>query len=479
MRFEREHFNPCKECMSTSASCASGTACDPIKQKLRDYSGIRCTSDGFDCALPVAIDSHTVCSYGCLYCFSDNLVQHRVQVDKPVGQTNLKRIEALFSGNPTNEYDKLFAKALKYDRRNENGYPCPIQLGAITDPLDNIERNQGWFLKFAKLAIKYGQPVRIGTKGNLFLLNDYLDVLKERPEIFWVSYSIITPDDDILHQIDKRAPSATERLQCIKNLRKIGVKTALRLRPMLPGISDSTKKYPLAYKTLIEMAADAGVEAISYETAFLPGMPTGDLKHRWEEIEKITDKPLRQIYYGMGKRQACMRPSYTWVENIMHAVKEVAINNDLTVGVSDPMWKQLTDVGCCCGMKPDDPVFGNWERENATNMLLQSKNTGCEIKLADITPPWSYDAKLQGIISPGVGPPAAWQHRHVMWADKLKSGWNDLAKERSPLHYFQGAIIPIRKDAEGNLVYQYKGLKRMNKTNIPYWIKFPKDEVNS
>ena len=63
-----ERLNTCKEC----GSCTGATLCKPAKKRLRnDYTGIRFTADGFDCALPVSIDSHTSCSYACMYCFSE------------------------------------------------------------------------------------------------------------------------------------------------------------------------------------------------------------------------------------------------------------------------------------------------------------------------------------------------------------------------------------------------------------------------
>ena len=48
--------------------------------------------------------------------------------------------------------------------------------------------------------------------------------------------------------------------------------------------------------------------------------------------------------------QACTRPSFLWTENIMHAVHDKATECGLVVGVSDPVWKQLGETGCCCGM---------------------------------------------------------------------------------------------------------------------------------
>lgn len=453
--------------MQHNAHCADGTACNIIRHKLRGYGGIRFTSDGFDCALPVSIDSHSACSFGCLYCFSDNLISHRDNRQKPIGQTSLASIEALFKAN-SNPSMKPYQMALKLGEK-KNGYPCPVQLGAICDPFDNIERNQGWFLEFAKLAIKYNQPVRISTKGNLFLEQEYLDALKPAPHLFRVHYSIISPDDKVLALVDYRAPPASERIQCMANLEKIGVETCLRFRPVLPGISDSTKDYPEAYKTLIQMAAKAGTRNISVEVGFIPGRMTKDLRERWEKIEKICGRPLIQIYSSFGKNQACLRAHHSWTEQIMFAIHKEAKKHNMNFGVSDPLWKELNDFGCCCAISKDHPVFGNWQQEQATEALLKAKCTGCEVGLKDVIPEWSKHALSQNICNPGVGPLNVYKRKHEVWAKKLEESWTDLTKERNTLHYFQGALIPTRK--EGNdLFYKFKGLKKRNPKNTPYWV---------
>jgi hypothetical protein len=256
----------------------------------------------------------------------------------------------------------------------------------------------------------------------------------------------------------------------MKRLSSRGISTSLRFRPIFPGISDATKKYPDAYKVLINRAAEAGAKAVSYEVGFVPGNMPGDIRSKWENLEEISGLPLKQIYRNFG-RQACTRPSYMWTEQIMHSIHEEAHKCGLTVGVSDPAWKQLTDVGCCCGIKPDDPVFGNWERENATNALMNARDTGQYMYLKDIVPPWAYLNSISGICAyqATAGPLNVYNRRHTTWADFLKETWNELKKERSPLNYFQGAIVPIDRDEDGNVVYQYKGLKRTNK-HSPYWM---------
>ena len=462
-----DRVNTCRECRQSSTHCRDGKACASVRGHLRPYGGIRPTSDGFDCALPESIDSHSFCSYACLYCFSVNLIEHREASTRTVGQTSLRFIEAVFSGRPGKQYD-LLRRALKYDAK-VNGYPCPIQLGAICDPLDNIERQQGWFLEFVKLAIKYNQPVRISTKGNLFLTDEYLRAVAAKPELFAVLFSIVTPDEDVLSKVDVGAPSCRDRIESMRRLNAAGVRSWLRMRPILPGISDSTRAMPDAYRVLLQMAHDAGADAVSYEVAFLPGAMTRTVRKRWETIEQICGVPLRQVYRSFGPRQACTRPSYRWTEQIMHAIHDEAHRLEMIVGISDPVWKQLGDTGCCCGFLPDDPVFGNWQRESATNQLLEAKRTGKRLTSRDIVPAWAREASLNNICALRPGPLEAYAGRHGCWSDKLEKIWRDSNKQRSPLQYFQGALIPVERLPDGDVAYVYRGLERCYPERTPYW----------
>jgi len=465
-RFERK--NVCKECFSHSAHCPDAHTCDPIRQKLRSYGGIRFTADGFDCALPVTIDSHSACSFSCSYCFSKSLMGHRESVkENAVGQTSLNMLEGIFSGR-TKGRSEQFRTALKYDNRNAKGYPCAVQLGGVCDPGDNIERNQGWLLKFMDLAIKYEQPVRMSSKGNIFLEREYLDKFAERPDLFWVAFSIITPDDKLLPLIDRGCPIPSERIEAMNALAGVGVTTSLRFRPMLPGLSDRTPSYDQAYAVLIERAAEAGAKAISYEAGFVPGMMTKDMKSEWDGIEKITGIPIRSIYKRFGKMQACTRPSYKWTEGIMHAVRDEARKHHMWIGVSDPVWKQLGEHGCCCGIPKDHPVFGNWQRESATNQLLEARDTGKEIHCRDIVPKWAEQVGEEGMICYPAGPHVRHDGNHKMWSHTLREVWNTIDKERSPMNYFQGCLEPIGLDEDKDIVYRYVGLKRHYK-KAPYW----------
>jgi len=451
--------NACKECKELTTECSTKKKCEVVRKPLDAFSGIRFTADGFDCALPVTIDSHSYCSFECLYCFSDNLQGH---IKKPtIKQTSLKQIENIFRGEG-GKYGELVRTALRYEKRNEYGYPCAVQLGGLCDPCDTIELNQGWLLNFMKLAIKYRQPVRMSTKGNLFQLKQYQDVIAEAPELFWIAFSIITNEDDIISKVDRYAPNTTERLKSMKILHDLGCKTSLRLRPIIKGITDRNKNYI----DLINRCSDIGTNAISYEVAFYPQRIPKEMKYKYKELDNIIGYSFRKKYMSFGSIQACSRPSYMWTENIMHKIKELAIVGGMTVGISDPVWKQLSDSGCCCGIMPDDEVFGNWEVENCTNTLIKARDGKKDglLYLKDIVPSWAYKMPLANMVNLGVGGHVKIKKKYFVWADKLKEIWNNPKMQRSPVNYFQGAVEPTGNfDVDGNLIYKFIGLKRNNK----------------
>lgn len=459
----------CSQCNYCNIENQAGKMCQDARvNKMRNYTGIRFTADGFDCAMPVTIDTHSKCSYGCLYCFSDNMSGHEQVQKMNIGQLSLKSIQNIFEGKVGKMGDNV-RQALKYHDK-KNGFSAPIQMGGVNDPCDNIERQQGWLLDFFDLVIKHQQPIRISTKGNLLKQKDYLDKMAKAPHLFWVAFSINTIDDDIAKKVDFMAPLPSQRLETIKALTKIGVKTSLRLRPIFPGLTDSTPNYPdKAYKVLIDRASECGVGAISYEVGFYPSvMPSQSHKDKWKKLQKVIGLPIEKIYKSFGT-QACTRPSYLWTEDIMHSIKEVALSHGLSIGISDPVWKQLGETGNCCGIEPDDPVFGNWQRESATNRLLEARDgIRKELHVEDIVPKWAYNVQFANMCALGAGPTYKYKHKHRTWADHLIDTWNMTEKDRSPMNYFQGALQIKEILDNGNVVYEYKGLERKHKKSA-FW----------
>lgn len=451
----------CREC----GFCESnGKFCESLNVKnLPEYSGLRITNDGNDCALQVTVDSHNQCFYGCAYCFSENSFSHDSTRNKGLRQTSLRNIEKLFSGDTGNKSINLFRRALRYDNRNAQGFPSPIQLGAINDPCDTNELYQGWLLEFIKLAIKYNQPVRISTKGTALIQKDYLKEISKAPHLFWVLCSIVTPDEEYASKIEFKAPSPKRRIGVIKTLSDMGVFCGLRFRPVIPGASDRTPKYPQAYKTLINWAADAGAKSISYELLYSCMRIHGKQLERWERMEKLIEVPIREIFKRMGKNQASLRPSAAWSEDIVFSIYEEAKKRGLIVGCSEPAWKNLNDDGCCCGMLRTHPVFGNWEPNNACAAIVNARDKGLKITLDSVKPEWADSVKFAGISAQSAGPTCVYMGRHVTYGDKIKSDFYG-KNVRNPAYYFQGLVKYLPEEK----CFEYVGRQRQFK-KAPYW----------
>lgn len=455
----------CKTCKA----CNDAKTCAPFRGKLGNYNGIRFTADGFDCALPVSIDTHNVCSFGCLYCFSNFLLRdpHRKGTFK-VTQWSHAALEKVLSGEP-GPY-RIFYDAL----REIPGKVAPIQWGALGDPFDNVERWQGWALKAAELFVKYGQPCRISTKGGRLLCREpaYMDAISH-PN-FWVAFSISSIDDEALARVDVGTPLASERLAAMAELSRRGVSTSLRMRPMIPGLTDSTPRYPMAYRDLILRAAEAGAKAISMEIMFFPGTEPPQVRARMDKLmREVGRKPLRKIYKATSIHGPCLRSSRTWKEDIVFACYEVAKGAGLTFGISDPHFKELNDTGCCCGIQPDDPVFGAWSRKNATNALVEARKDyeaggpglAC---FDDARPGWAHKVSMDALCVM-TGPANAHRRAHYTWEDKLRETWNDLRGPRGPMGYFGGVLRPHELDGDKNVVYRYEPYERRHPATTPGW----------
>lgn len=448
--------------------CGKKTLCTPARTlDLRTYGGIRITNDGNDCALPVVIDSHSRCSYGCAYCFSENSFGHVKGHEYGIGQTSLRDIERLFAGEGGAGMAR-FRSALRYDKRNAAGFPAPVQLGGINDPCDSIERQQGWLLQFMRLAIKYNQPVRISTKGDVLLEPDYQRIMAKAPHLFWVLCSIVTPDEELAAKVERFAPSPQRRIEVIRAMSKLGVWAGLRFRPVVPGMSDATPRYPKAYKTLIDWAADAGAKSMEYEILYAPMRFHGEQLKRWNQMEHDIGVPVREAYRKMGKTQASLRPSAMWSEQIVHAIYEAAKARGMVVGISEPAWKDLNDGGCCCGMVNTHPIFGNFEPRNATQALVTARDTGKLLTLDDVTPEWAAEWKMSLICNiGGAGPKGAYEKRHLLYSDFIKRDWLNPASTRNPVVYFQGAVEAVMHGDQ--VAYRYVGQKRRHPAQTPYW----------
>lgn len=447
----------CKGC----GICTDQSFCNPWRDKLGDYgnSAIRYTADGFDCALPVSIDTYNTCSYRCMYCFSNYLLRdpHR-KGSFEVKAIKLNHLRRFLEYKDINMMNREVLNEVGGRKTPQ----CPVQWGALGDPFDCIERQHGLGLNMMDLFTHYEQPTRISTKGGTLVSDKrYLKKFAASPELYWVAFSLITIDDEVLERIDKDAPNASQRLKAMKELSDIGVKTSLRLRPILPGITDRTPKYKKAWRDLLRRARDAGAISLSMEFSFVPGAMPPHVQKMWKEISTICGYDLVGWYNATSVYGACLRSSRAWKEELTFAIYEEAKKLGMNFGISDPHWKELNDFGCCCGIPGDDEFFGGWMRKNATEALLRAKK-GELVSCRDGIPEWAYNIPMQNMVVM-TGAVNAYRRATMTWADKLKNTWNDLKSPRGALNYFEGVLIPVDRDSDDNVIYKYEPFRRTHK----------------
>jgi len=475
---QTQYLEICEACgVCKSVDVPPGTLCASLSKQARiqfeypetfpqNYGGCRFSSDAFDCAIPIAIDSHSGCSYNCLYCFSNNL-QRAFDRNNSI----LKIAQeggSLYKEWPIKQLEKFLAREYQ-DEQSQAMYTlmdrgAPVQLGALGDPFDDLEIHSGWAKKAIPLFIKYKQPVRISTKGGKALQNkEYLQLIEQSPEQFWFAWSIICNDDERISKVDINAPVTSERLQAMKQLTDMGSRCSLRFRPFLPGLSDSYPGEPEAWRVLIERAHEAGAEAVSFEYIFLSSFLTPRQKAMYQLMFRAMDWPDFGEWWNSQSNpaEACRRATRDYKHDMTKKVYDTCKGLGMRFGISDPHFKELNDTGCCCGMPEEDEWFGNWSRRQTTEVLVQARRAyeKGEPRLFtynDWRPEWAHRVPLTTMVSA-----SNWHNyrrkKFKTFGDKMRDIWNNPKAARGPYQYFGKVLVPVGKDRHtDDLIYEYQ-----------------------
>lgn len=465
-----EICSACKLCGGTNCFALQDdiekTAVLPDNKLVETYDGLRFTSDAMDCSLPIAIDSHSGCSFNCLYCFANNLqrapdrnptkIQKAIREGSFYSEWSIRKLErfldrSLTGAVPEAMYPLLDAKV-------------PIQLGALGDPADDLEDATGWLLKAIPLFIKYKIPVRVGTKGARILLKKkYRKAFEKSPEQFWFAFSIISNSDDIISKIDINAPVTSERLKAMKVYSDMGASCSIRFRPFMPGISDAYPGEPEAWAVLMERAAEAGARAISFEYIFLNSALTDRQKAMYQLMFRVQRDPKFGDYWNSlsNPKESCRRGTREYKYKMTMDIRKKAHELGMVFGCSDPHFKEFNDYGSCCGMPSDDPWFGNWSRRQLTNVIVEMRNAyvagkPMKVSYTDWAPEWAHRVLARTMIAYGTWHSHRIRRMHT-FGDSMRNKWNNPGHPRSPYTYFAGVMRPIGvEEGTKDLIYEYR-----------------------
>lgn len=166
------------------------------------------------------------CEFACAYCYARRTHDY---LDHDGARDFEKRIYV----------KEGMAAALSSELRAGIFRGRPIALGTATDPYQPAERRHG--VTRSLLEVLAGCPdldLGITTKSPLILRDLGLLRMIASTGALHVRITVTTTDSALARVLEPRAPSPRRRLLTVERLVKAGIRTAVNVMPLLPGITD-------------------------------------------------------------------------------------------------------------------------------------------------------------------------------------------------------------------------------------------------
>lgn len=203
------------------------------------------------------------CAHGCFYCYTRGYSRYP-------GQAKVEVFE--------NILDKLKAELPRKKTRPRAVYFSPSS--DIFQPVPEVlELAYGIF----EYLLKMGVGVAFLTKGEIPA--KHMKLIEAHAENVRAGVGLIAMEERILKTFEPHAASAEKRLAQIKKLIKAGVRTQVRLDPIIPGLTDRE----IMLRRLLEAIGKAGVKNIAASVLFLRPAIVASLKEHWEDKEALNN----------------------------------------------------------------------------------------------------------------------------------------------------------------------------------------------
>lgn len=388
------------------------------------------------------------------YCFSffqraigenkDDYLHHKVR------SVDVEKVKKLFTGQIPKSQFSWYIREKKV-----------LQIGGLSDCLDFYERKFGKFLELLKFFNSIDYPVSISTKGVWWTKDErYREAFRDAKNVHMKS-SIISLDEDKVHQVERGVATAEERFLMLEECNKLGVAaTTVRFRPFILGMSAD---FPWSEKARQQIDAfchrtkEAGCYSLTTEFLCWESRASKTAEERAAVVSKITGIPQYPFYrqYSQSK-SGLMRLNYDLKRPYIEAMQEACDKYGVKFFVSDAHHKEKSYHAGCCGL-PENGPLSNTNRGQYAEAILIAKRTG-RVAWADIAeaaaglkeiPFYAAEGFNQGGTDERVK-----RMYQSMW-DYMRDVWNNPKSGMSPARYFGGALVPDQPDENGDIVYLY------------------------
>lgn len=408
------------------------------------YQSPRWSNEIADCSMPMTFDTYSNCSFGCLYCFSQ--FQRAVgdgkeaYLHKDARSVSVDRIKKMFSD--PDKYGGQFAEYIKQRK--------VMQWGGLSDQFDGFERIRGVTLELLRFFKEINYPLCFSTKATWFTKDDrYMDLIRGQKN--WnFKFSIITLDEQKAHIIEKGVPAPKERLDALERIANADAGGAtLRLRPFIIGVSTPT------YLDLIRETANRGATAMSTEF-FCVEQRSPTLKTFMPIFNELCGFDVMAFYRKYSVSSGYLRLNRKVKEPFFRNMKALCDEVGMRFYVSDAHFKELCCNGSCCGL----PSSWNYSRGQWCEALQIAKEKGC-VHWPDVN---EDIEKLVGgfkwVRAQGFNCNSSERrakYEGMTMADYMHWLWNNPQSGQSPYKLFEGVLVPVEKDENGDLIYKYNG----------------------
>jgi len=113
--------------------------------------------------------------------------------------------------------------------------PGRVWISGVCDPYQPLETRYKLTRKCLEILVQHDWPTTIQTKSALVLRD--MELLKGAKKIE-VGLTVTTGDERIRKLFEPHAPSITERIKALGELRFVGIRTFAMIAPMLPGTEE-------------------------------------------------------------------------------------------------------------------------------------------------------------------------------------------------------------------------------------------------
>jgi len=208
-----------------------------------------------------ALNPYRGCSHGCKYCYSPCVLRE----ERHWGEfLDVKR-----------NIPNVLSKELKNKKRGM------VRIGSVTDPYQEAEEKYELTRRCLEPLSRRDFPVLIQTKSGLVKRD--VDLLKKMD--CDVGFTITTLDENFRKRFEPNAPSISERLSAIKELKEENLDLWVFIGPLFPYLNDDKEDLLRLKDTL---------DSLGVEEIYLDKLNMRD--RVWKNIKPMLEPDMRKKY---------------------------------------------------------------------------------------------------------------------------------------------------------------------------------------